>query len=56
MAFAQTFGFIVGFGSILYMDKKYEQSQVVGFLFIGFLLLSFFCGLWVKEDLKKWNF
>lgn len=48
MAASQTFGFCVGFGSILYLDKQYEQSQVIGFIFMGILFLSFLIGLWVK--------
>lgn len=56
LASSQTFGFLIGFGAISFLNKTKERSEIVGFVNLGFLLLSFVFALWVKEDLKKMKF
>jgi MFS-type transporter involved in bile tolerance (Atg22 family) len=55
-ASSQTFGFLVGFSSITYLDKTEERSQVVCYVYMGLLLLALLSVVWVKEKLKKWKF
>ena len=56
LAASQTFGFIMGFASISFMNKTVERSEIVFFTYCGFLLLSCLMSLWVKEDLRKMKF
>lgn len=56
LASSQTFGFLIGFGSISFLNKTKERSEIVGFMNMGLLFLSFCAAIWVREDLKKWKF
>ena len=56
LASTQTFGFLIGFGSISFLNKTKERSEIIGFVMMGLLLLSFIFAVWVKEDLKKMKF
>lgn len=48
LAASQTFGFLVGFASISFLNKTLERSEIVGFINMGLLLLSFVFAVWVK--------
>lgn len=47
-AASQTFGFLMGLGSISYLNQTVFRSKLIGFITIGVLVLSFLSAAWVK--------
>lgn len=48
LASSQTFGFLMGFGSISYLNETKERSEIIAFVNIGLLFLAFVASILVR--------